>query len=216
MELISVNVGQVEAIRYAKRSDETGIYKHSVSEPVHITAAGLAGDAVCDTKNHGGPDQAVYVYTAPDYAWWSAALQWELEPGTFGENLTISDLESAGLNVGDRLYVGNVILQVTAARIPCVTLATRMGDPNFVKRFRAAERPGVYCRVLQPGAARAGDPVRLERYTGPTITILEMFRSFYDTNQDETSVRRHLAAPIAIRARRDQEERLDKLLEAKA
>ena len=57
-----------------------------------------------DTKNHGGPDQAVYVYGGADYAWWSAELEQELAPGTFGENLTISDLESAPLAIGDRLH----------------------------------------------------------------------------------------------------------------
>ena len=89
----------------------------------------------------------------------------ELEPGTFGENLTLDGLESARLNVGDMLHSGAVTLQVTAARIPCATLAARMGDPGFVKRFRLAGRPGAYCRVLRTGMLQAGAPVTLERYT---------------------------------------------------
>jgi MOSC domain-containing protein YiiM len=108
--------------------------------------------------------------------------------------------------------VGEVLLEVTAPRIPCVTLAARMGDPKFVKRFRAAERPGLYCRVIETGMVRAGDPVSLEPYQGETVMALELFREFYDKNADETMIRRILAAPIDIRGRREYEAQLAALL----
>jgi len=211
MQLLSVNIGQERSIQNGKRTEATGIYKLPVTMPVAITPLGLAGDAVVDVENHGGVDQAVYVYGVPDYAWWSAQLGYELEPGTFGENLTIAEMESAALTIGDMLHIGAVTLQVTAARIPCATLAARMGDPGFVKRFRAAERPGAYCRVVQAGIVQAGDPVRLARYAGETITLVEMFRDFYDPHPTEDTIRRHLAAPIAVRARADIEEKASKM-----
>ncbi len=212
MQQISVNIGQERAIQNAKASGKTGIYKLPVSEPVQITANGLPGDAICDVENHGGVDQAVYIFGAPDYAWWSEHVGRELSPGTFGENLTISALESAQFSIGDRLHVGSVILEVTAPRIPCVTLAVRMGDPTFVKRFRHAERPGLYCRVIQAGFVQVGEPVTWERYQGEMITAIEMFRYFYAPDQSEATLRRHLAAPIAIRDRVEKEERLRKLV----
>jgi MOSC domain-containing protein YiiM len=216
MQLISVNMGQARAIQYAKESGMTGIYKLPVRTPVEITELSLAGDTICDSESHGGVDQAVYVYGARDYAWWSALLGWELSPGTFGENLTISGLESATLRVGDYLRTGQVFLQVTAPRIPCVTLAARMGDPTFVKRFRRAERPGVYCRVLQGGFVAEGDPVVCEPYTDETISVLEMFRDAYAPKLTEATLRRHLAAPIAIRDRVEKEKWLRELLEQSA
>lgn len=211
MQLISVNIGKEQPIQYAKETGLTGIFKKPVNTPVQIHTLGLEGDEINDRKNHGGPDQAVYVYGGADYTWWSDNLGRDLEAGTFGENLTISDLETGPLNVGDRIHVGSVVLEVTAARIPCVTLATRMDDPQFVKKFRAAERPGVYCRVIQTGTVCAGDAVTIEHYQGETLSIAEMFRLYYDKNISETDIRRHLAAPVAIRARRDNEERLAKL-----
>jgi hypothetical protein len=39
-----------------------------------------------------------------------------------------------------------------------------------------------------------------------------MFRDYYDPLLDEAAIRRHLAAPIAVRDREAQEERLRKLL----
>ncbi len=216
MKILSVNIGSVQPLANAKEHGVTGIFKQPVAGSVHISKAGLPGDAICDVENHGGMDQAVYVFGASDYAWWSEHLGAELEPGTFGENLTITELESAMFNIGDVLRIGAVELQITAPRIPCVTLAARMGDPAFLKRFRAAERPGLYCRVLREGAVSAGDAVEHARYEKPTITAIEMFRDFYTPDLSEANLRRHLAAPVAIRARAEKERLLDAVVKGVA
>jgi MOSC domain-containing protein YiiM len=211
MRLVSVNLGQERSIQGAKSSGKTGIYKLPANEPVQIGTLGLTGDTICDTTNHGGVDQAVYIYGAPDYAWWSETLGTELGPGTFGDNLTIAGLESARIQIGDRLTMGSVILEVTSPRIPCSTLAARMGDPQFVKRFKEAERPGVYCRVIQAGSVQAGDRVSYQRYAGETVTILEMFRDYYKKELDEATIRRYLAAPAHYKDRIEKEEMLKKM-----
>jgi MOSC domain-containing protein YiiM len=212
MKLISVNVGQERSIPNAKPSEKTGIYKLPINAPVRIASDGIPGDAICDTKHHGGPDQAIYIYGETDYKWWSEALDRELAPGTFRENLTISELESGQVRIGDVLQIGEVSLQVTSPRMPCVTLAARMGDHAFIEQFRQAERAGLYCRVLQEGQIQSGEPVRMERYTGETVTILEMFHDYYEGTLDEAKLRRYLAAPISIRARVDKEKQLQKLI----
>ena len=212
MQLLSINTGRMTPLPGVKETGQTGIFKTPVDGPVAVTTLGLAGDAIADTRHHGGPDQAVYVYGAPDYAWWAAELGRPLPPGTFGENLTLDGLESARLCAGDRLHLAEVVLEVTAPRIPCATLAARMGDPTFVKRFRHAERPGVYCRVLREGRAAAGETVRLEPFAGPRLGVLEMFRDYYANAWDEAKLRRHLAAPIAVRDRVELAERLAEML----
>ncbi len=213
MKLVSVNIGKAQAIK--AKSGQTGIYKQATQNPVAVGVLGLRGDTVCDTENHGGIDQAVYVYGVPDYAWWSKALGKELQPGTFGENLTVSGLGSTSLRLGDRLEVGTVGLAVTSPRVPCVTLSARMGDPAFVRRFRQAERPGVYCRVLQEGYVQVGDAVTLYPYKGETLSAVEMFRDFYKPQLDEATLRRYLAAPISERDRAEKEAALQRLLQAR-
>jgi MOSC domain-containing protein YiiM len=210
MQLLSVNIGVEQALNNGKKTGTSGIFKYPVGTPVQITQDGLVNDAVVDKRHHGGVDQAVYVYGSIDYAWWSQELGRELTPGTFGDNLTISELESSRLNIGDYLHVGAVLLQVTSPRIPCSTLAARMDDPQFVKHFRAAERPGVYCRVLQIGSVQAGDAVQIEPYASEIYTVIEMFRSWYTKDVSEADIRRQLAAPIAIRSRHEMEARLAK------
>jgi MOSC domain-containing protein YiiM len=215
MQLISVNIGQERTQQNGDRLETTGIYKLPTQLSAQVTSLGLKGDFICDTKNHGGPDQAVYLYGAADYAWWSQELGREIIPGTFGENLTVSELESALFNIGDRLKIGPVVLEVTAPRIPCSTLAARMGDPKFVKLYRRAGRPGLYCRVIQEGTVRVGAEVRVEQYTAESISIAEMFRDYYERDKSEATLRRHLSAPIAIRSRVSLEQELQVLLAKK-
>jgi MOSC domain-containing protein YiiM len=212
MKLLSVNIGQKRTQQKGSELETTGIYKLPVQEPVEIKFLGIQSDFICDQKNHGGPDQAIYIYGQPDYEWWSKELGKDLGPGTFGENLTVSELESARFNIGDRLHVGSAILEVTAPRIPCSTLAARMGDPQFVKKYRNAGRPGLYCRVIQEGSVQTGDEVALKSYKDETLSIVQMFRDYYDNHKSEETLRLHLRAPIAIRAREDAERDLETLL----
>ncbi len=213
MKILSVNIGIERELQTATSLSRTGIHKVPVSGAVYISAPGLKDDIIVSKKHHGGPDQAVYVFGAEDYAYWSVELGDELAPGTFGENLTISDMQSAEFNIGDRLQAGEVTLEVTAPRIPCGTLAARMGDPQFVKKYRDVERPGFYCRVIAEGEVKAGDVVTVQRSAGEAVGILEVFRHWYEKEKDESTLGRFLNAPIATRVRKRLEDDLQKLLE---
>jgi len=212
MQLISVNIGHERILQRKGRVEKTGIFKIPTDESIKVTKLGLENDAIVSKRHHGGADQAVYVYGMADYEWWSKELGKDIAPGTFGDNLTISGLESAQLNIGDYLHIGEVTLQVTAPRIPCSTFAARMDDPLWVKKFRHAERPGLYCRVIREGFVWKGEAVSVEKYAGATISILEMYRDYYEKDKSEDILRRHLNAPIAIRARKDIEKDLQRLL----
>lgn len=212
MKLISINIGQKRTQQNGDKLETTGIYKIPVAEKVKVTSLGIAEDFIGSPKHHGGPDQAVYVYGAADYAWWSKELGIEISAGTFGDNLTISELQSADFNIGDRLHIGDVILEVTAPRIPCSTLATRMGDSQFVKKYRAAERPGLYCRVIAEGEIEAGVDVTVERSEGEAVGVIEVFRDWYEKDKDASTLRRFLRSPIAIRVRIKVESQLVRLL----
>ena len=211
MKIISINLGIEKEIRIGEKTDRTGIYKLPVLHAVQVTNLGLEGDFIESKKHHGGPDQAVYIYGSVDYAFWEKELDVEIQPGTFGENLTISNLESGSFNIGDLLHIGNATLEVTMPRIPCGTFAARMGDPAWVKKFRQAERPGFYCRVKREGVIKAGDAVALEKFQGEKISIQQLYQDYYEKNKTEAMLRRHLAAPIAIRWRKRMEEEMAKL-----
>jgi MOSC domain-containing protein YiiM len=143
INLLSVNIANPEPIN--TRRGMSGIFKRPQPGRVGINKTGLANDAILDLQNHGGIDQAVYLYTQPDYDWWSADLSKPCEPGLFGENLTVSGLESASVKVGDRYRIGSVLLEVTspfpAIRLPAER-AMRTGSnvtmPEADQEFIAA------------------------------------------------------------------------------
>ena len=208
MRLTSINVGS--ALRLGDAL--TGICKQSQNGPIKITKLGLTGDAVCDTKFHGGPDQAIYVYGGEDYAYWAESNGLDLEPGTFGDNLTISDLSSLSVCVGDRFQIKEVLLEATAPRIPCATLGQRMEDPKFPVAFRKAQRSGFYCRVIEEGILETGTGVTLVPTTDSNpLSIVDMFELYYDPNPSRDRLEGALAAPIAIRDRERLTARLEKL-----
>ncbi|MGX6602885.1 MOSC domain-containing protein [Micromonosporaceae bacterium Da 78-11] len=178
--VLSVNVAEVPA--------RTGIDKRPVDRPVQVRApgpkhtglhSGLVGDHIKATKLHGGDDQAVYAYAREDLDWWAGRLGRDLPGGMFGENLTTVDVDVNGALIGEIWQVGDTLrLQTSYWRTPCMTFQRQMGEPQWVKRFAAENRPGAYLRVLTPGEVRAGD--RIEIVSGPaeSLTIAEAFRIY--------------------------------------
>ncbi|MEM8535566.1 MAG: MOSC domain-containing protein [Chloroflexota bacterium] len=201
LSIVSVNIGKREPIRIGKETAETVINKQPTHGSVSVEKYGLADDVIADKEHHGGVDQAVYLYSLEDYAWWSTTLQADLSPGTFGENLTITGLDFASLRIGDRFQINDVLLEVTCGRIPCAKLAARMGDPAFVKRFAEAGRPGAYTRVLSTGTVQTNDQVSFIPTSENHPTVIELFEIWYAKDRDPALLRRGLAAPVAERAR---------------
>lgn len=207
MRLESINIGRAETIAFGGKAMETGICKYPVDGPVPVTIEGLPDDVIVATRHHGGPDQAIYAYSADDYDWWAQMTGREYVPGLFGENLTIRDMPS-DMRVGDRLLIGEVVLEATAPRIPCATFAVRMQDPAFGRKFRDAERPGIYFRVLNEGEIETGDPVTFVEGGDFDVTILDLFRYKYRLQHDPEELRRYLEAPLAERMRAEIEKKL--------
>jgi MOSC domain-containing protein YiiM len=207
MRVTSINVGREERIDHGNRRFTTGIRKRPVDGPVFIGTDAVAGDTISDKKHHGGADQVVYAYSQDDYDWWSTELDRELAPGTFGDNLTIEGLPS-DMNVGDRLLIGDVLLEATAPRIPCSTLAAQMQDSAFGMAFRRAERPGIYFRVLNEGEVSAGDAVTYIENPAPVVSILDLYRLAFESRPDPAALERYLEAPLAERVRASVEQKL--------
>ncbi|WP_131784690.1 MOSC domain-containing protein [Protofrankia symbiont of Coriaria ruscifolia] len=186
----SVNLGTARPI--AAKSGMSGIDKRPVDGPVLVRApgpkgagsSGLAGDRICDTDNHGGGDQAVYAYSREDLDAWQHELGRPLPSGIFGENLTTRGLDVTTAVIGERWRIGKeVVLQVTAPRIPCRTFAVWLGLHGWVRTFTLRAVPGAYLRVIRPGHVRRGDPVSIRHRPDHDVTIGMTFRAL--TTQPE-------------------------------
>lgn len=180
--VVSVNVGHARHI--TGYEDLTGIDKQPVDGPVMVqapggdTGAGLAGDEIIDGKNHGGDTQAVYAFAREDLDDWEAELGVTLRSGMFGENLTTSGIEITNALIGERWRVGDdLVLQVTAPRIPCRTFQSWLQQKGWVKRFTAKGAPGTYLSVVSPGEMRRGDPITVVSRPGHDVTLGLTFRA---------------------------------------
>ena len=105
----SVNVGRARTIDFRDGSDRTAIWKSPVAGRIAVRGVNVAGDEQADRSVHGGPDKAVYAYASEDLDWWTATLGRDVEPGTFGENLTTAGLNLAAAVIGQRWAVGSKI-----------------------------------------------------------------------------------------------------------
>ncbi|GAA2620925.1 MOSC domain-containing protein [Streptomyces vastus] len=182
-----MNLGRPEVSEHTDQPERvTGIDKRPVSGPVRVAApgpkgvgaSGVAGDAVCHTRHHGGDHQAVYAFAREDLDDWEQELGRTLASGTFGENLTTEGLDVSGAKIGERWRIGSeVVLEVTSGRIPCSTFQGHLGEKGWVRRFTRKGAPGAYLRVIEPGEIRAGDPIEIVHRPDHEVTVAFQFRA---------------------------------------
>jgi len=184
--VLSVNLGVATATDHSS-ARFTGIDKQPTEGSVWVAApgpkgsggSGLAGDAVCDRRHHGGDDQAVYAYAREDLDRWQQELGRVLGNGGFGENLTTTGIDLSQAVVGETWRIGaELVLQVSDPRIPCRTFAGFLGERGWIRRFIDTACSGTYLRVLQPGEVRAGDPIAVLDRPAHRVTVQVAFRAF--------------------------------------
>ena len=177
--LVSVNVGGPREIEWLGKRGTTAIWKAPVEGRVPVAGVNLAGDDQADRRFHGGEDKAAYAYAREDYDWWSRELDRPLEPGTFGENLTLEGLDVTAAVVGERWEIGSALLEVAQPRTPCWKIGARMDDPDFPVWFAAAGRPGAYLRIVAEGDLGTGDAVEVVHRPGLGLTIGDVARIYH-------------------------------------
>lgn len=132
-----------------------GIPKLPVEE-ARVDAAGLEGDWHNHEK-HRTPVQAVCLQDIERLE----ELSYEgfyLTAGQTGENLTVRGLDVNSLVLGTVLeFSGGVVLELTKVRKPCYVLDAI--DPRL--KDVIAGRCGLYAKVIQGGALKAGETIRV-------------------------------------------------------
>lgn len=122
------------------------------------TRLGLAGDVQRMKKIHGGPDRALCLFSLEVIEQLRAAGH-PIAPGAAGENVTISGLDWPSLREGDRLRLGDVVIELTRTTDPCKQIAGCFADRDaWHLGPRATTR--WYARVLVEGDLSVGAVVQ--------------------------------------------------------
>ncbi len=181
MKIVSINIGKVKQYGW-KGGTPSAINKQPVSGNIALTSTGLEGDEQANLEAHGGEEKAVLVIPESNYSF----LGVQQSTGFLGENLQLSGLTEADVQVGDRLQIGSVLLEVSQPRSPCWKLGEIMNDKAFLKQYSQAGRVGFYCRVLKTGVVKAGAKVERVSSQIPSVAIDALFVAQFERNPSKT------------------------------
>ncbi|MGV9713904.1 MOSC domain-containing protein [Gordonia sp. NPDC003424] len=190
------------------RVGASAIDKRAQSGRVRVGELGLITDHVCDTKHHGGADQALYAYSEPEARRWASDLGRDLPYGWFGENLRIDGMPVTDAVVGERWEIGDdgLVVETTIPRVPCRTFAAWADEPQWVKRFLHRADTGSYLRVLHPGTVGEGDAVRVVHRPGHGVLVRHLLAG---TEADADALGELLAGDdLAPKVRREADRKL--------
>ena len=147
MRLVSLQVGKIKDYGKFKSAFIKDIYL----QDAFISTLGLSENEIADTKHHGGLQKAVFANALENYEFWEKFLGQKLRYGAMGENLTLSGLDEKSVCVGDVHRLGEVILQVSEPRSPCVKISKVHQKSDFCAKIFESGLSGWYYKVLKEG-----------------------------------------------------------------
>lgn len=140
--------GTVLAVSVSGRKGER---KTPVPGVTLVADHGIRGDA------HAGPGSRQVSLLAEASIGKMRDLGLSVGPGDFAENVTVEGIDVPALRPGDRLRVGEALLEVTQVGKECherCAIYVQAGDCVM-------PREGVFARVVRGGAVSPGDPVEI-------------------------------------------------------
>lgn len=167
---------------------QSAIFKTPLSGRIEITKDGIKSDEHA-YEGHISPDKALLHYCTKHYDDWKKELpasEAHFKPGAFGENMYNEEVNEKTLCIGDRIAIGEVIVEVSEPRGPCAKLNHRFEVKDMAKRTQTLLRTGWLYRVIKPGFVQSGDMVRLLERPYPEWTVARiMYYLFIDTKDVE-------------------------------
>lgn len=208
--VVSLNVGIPRTVPYESTEVRTGIFKHPVDGPVHLTETGFEGDGQADLENHGGPDKAVNAYSFDHYPHWSRVLGKDLKAPSFGENLTLDGATEDLVWIGDTFELGGSVVQVTGPRGPCYKLGIFHSEPKMAARVEESRFTGFYLRVLRAGTVRPGDVLRRIDRFAHGVSVRFVYEAMVDRSGGDRKavIRAASAEGLGARWRKELEGRM--------
>ncbi|SDX73030.1 MOSC domain-containing protein [Acetomicrobium thermoterrenum DSM 13490] len=131
-------------------SKKKGTVKEDVGEATLVEGMGLEGDA-----HAGFMHRQVSLLALEDIEKMREKMP-NLGPGSFAENITVKGLDMDSLSIGDRVSVGDTLLEVTQIGKECHSkceIFKITGDCIMPKK-------GIFCAVIKGGRVKKGDVVK--------------------------------------------------------
>lgn len=139
--------GVVISVNISEKRDEP---KHQLAEGVFEVGVGISGDA------HAGGPMEVSILSIERTEELTVETGEEFLPGSFAENVTVRDFPLETLKIGDRIGIGEVILEIV-----------QLGKPKDIahtysyRGYSLLPRYGVFANVIKGGVVSSGDEIRI-------------------------------------------------------
>jgi MOSC domain-containing protein YiiM len=152
-KLVSLNIALPEKINLNGGSKKhlTAFFKKRVDGKIFLDELGFHGDGVGDSRIHGGKDLAICAYFVDHFPYWQAELDKEMNPGSFGENLSLSGITEKQINIGDIFRLGEAEIEVSQPRQPCHKLNKVFDLQEMACKVQKTGYTGCYFRVKKTG-----------------------------------------------------------------
>ena len=130
-------------------SESKGTPKTDVGEGILLPGLGIDGDA-----HAGFAHRQVSLLAVEDIETMKEKLP-DLVPGSFAENITVEGFDLSSLSIGDRISVGEALLELSQIGKECHTRCAvyhKTGDCIMPKK-------GLFFKVIEGGRIASGDKV---------------------------------------------------------
>lgn len=191
--IVSLQIGKPQVINFDGQEINTGIYKAPVNQPIFLSSLHFAGDGQADLVHHGGVDKAVCVYCFEHYPYWEGELGKSLEPGAFGENITVTGLLEQDVYLGDIFQLGEALVQISQPRRPCYKLAKRHARADLPVLVQETGYTGYYFRVLKEGMVSPRDTIKLKERPVKSISVADANQIMYRDRNNREAIEQILA-----------------------
>ncbi|KEO81875.1 MOSC domain-containing protein [Tumebacillus flagellatus] len=187
--------GEPKRVTFGAREEMTGICKEPADTPLFLSFERLEGNDVANPNFHGGEARTVCVYPHEHYAHWNEQFGVELPPGAFGENLTLQGLTEDDVCIGDIYRIGDAVVQVTQARIPCKMIDLKLDVNGLFQQTALQAKSGYFFRTLQEGRIAKDSQVMLVERDPREVTASFCLHTVYHDKKNTAALRKILAVP---------------------
>ncbi|KAF2117223.1 pyruvate kinase-like protein [Lophiotrema nucula] len=193
--LTQVRAGKIKKVWAA--GIDSAIYKTSLNGSVPVTNVGLHGDEHAFPP-HGGIDMALLHYSSAHYPRWKEELPSSahlFNIGGFGENLVSEEVDETTVCIGDRISIGEIVVEVGEPRAPCFKLNHRFEVKDMAKRAQTQFRTGWCYKVKKTGNVQAGDMITLIERPHPEWTVARVQHHLYIERDNKEAMEQLVALP---------------------
>ncbi|HIV56574.1 MAG TPA: MOSC domain-containing protein [Candidatus Stackebrandtia faecavium] len=192
MRLLSVNTLQPN-----EPNATVGPFRVPEPRAVEIPSSHVPGPSFFEfPSDDDGSSPIVSAYARLDYDYWQTRLGRPMPNGMFGEHLTTHDLDLSHARIGERWRIGpDLIVEVTGPRVPSGRFRDWLRDNDWLEMFMAAERPGVFVRVVEPGRVEAGDTIVVQSRPDHDVTVWAALHALSDGTEKLPSLLRTPSLP---------------------